>query len=455
MDIISVNPANGQTIRKYKAHTPKQVGQKINQTHKAWLSWKGSSHNERKRHLLSMADVLQSRKKELAILMAQEMGKPVKQGIAEIEKCASVCHYYAENATTHLKDQIIETDASKSFVSFQPIGVVLAIMPWNFPFWQVFRFLAPALAAGNCGVLKHASNVPGCALAIEEIVRQAGFPAHLFQTLLVNSTFVEKIIENPLIQAVTITGSTNAGKQVAQKAGSLIKKTVLELGGSDAYVILEDADLEKAAEICVNSRIINGGQSCIAAKRFIVVKSIAKEFTSLFLDKMKAKKMGDPLKDGTDIGPQARMDLRDELHAQVKRSIKKGAKCILGGILPKSKGAYYPPTILTKVKPGMPAYDEELFGPVAAIITARDEKDAIRIANDSNFGLGGAVFTKDKKRGENIAATQLQVGSCFVNALVKSDPRLPFGGIKQSGYGRELGLFGIHEFVNIKTVYVA
>ena len=382
------------------------------------------------------------------------MGKPVSQGIAEIEKCASVCEYYAANAATFLGDQLIETDASKSFVSFQSIGVVLAIMPWNFPFWQVFRFLAPALAAGNCGVLKHASNVPGCALAIEDVVHQAGFPEDVFQTLLVSSTMVEKIIENPLIQAVTITGSTNAGKQVAQKAGSLIKKTVLELGGSDAYVILEDADLEKAAELCVNSRVINSGQSCIAAKRFIVVKSVQKEFTRLFLSKMKAKKMGDPLNAATDIGPQARTDLRNELHAQVKQSIKKGAKCILGGEIPKGKSAFYPPTILTKVKPGMPAYDEELFGPVAAIIAAKDEADAIHIANYSNFGLGAAVFTKDKEEGEKIAATQLQAGSCFVNAMVKSDPRLPFGGIKQSGYGRELGLFGIHEFVNIKTVFV-
>lgn len=455
MSIISVNPANGKAIKTYRAHTAKQVEQKIAQTHKAWLDWKNTTHEERSHLLTSMAAVLQTRKKEFAILMAQEMGKPINQGVSEIEKCASVCEYYAANAAKHLSDQIIETDASKSFVSFQPVGVVLAIMPWNFPFWQVFRFLVPALAAGNCGVLKHASNVPGCALAIEDVVHQAGFPENVFQSLLINNTMVEKVIENPLIQAVTITGSTNAGKQVAQKAGSLIKKTVLELGGSDAYVVLEDADLAKAAEICVNSRVINSGQSCIAAKRFIVVKSIEKEFTKLFLAKMKAKKMGDPLNANTDIGPQARVDLRNELHAQVKQSIKKGAKCILGGEIPKGKNAFYPATILTKVKPGMPAYNEELFGPVAAIISAKNEADAIRIANDSTFGLGSAVFTKDTERGERIARTELQAGSCFVNSLVKSDPRLPFGGIKQSGYGRELGLFGIHEFVNIKTVFVA
>ncbi|HEY4198508.1 MAG TPA: NAD-dependent succinate-semialdehyde dehydrogenase [Mucilaginibacter sp.] len=455
MNIVSINPANGKLLKKYHAHTLKEVGQKIAQTHKAWLSWKNTGHDERSRFLKNMAGILENRKKEFAILMAQEMGKPVSQGVSEIEKCASVCIYYAENAAKFLSDQLIETDAAKSFVSFQPIGVVLAIMPWNFPFWQVFRFLAPALAAGNCGVLKHASNVPGCALAIEEVVQQAGFPAKAFQTLLVNSAMVEKIIENPLVQAVTITGSTNAGKQVAQKAGSLIKKTVLELGGSDAYVILDDADLQKAAEICVNSRVINSGQSCIAAKRFIVVKPVQKEFTKLFLAQMKAKKLGDPLDVTTDIGPQARVDLRNELHDQVKRSVKNGAKCILGGVLPKGRNSFYPATILTKVKPGMPAYEEELFGPVAAIIVAKDEADAIRIANDSNFGLGAAVFTKDKEKGERIAATQLQAGSCFVNSLVKSDPRLPFGGIKQSGYGRELGLFGIHEFVNIKTVCVS
>jgi succinate-semialdehyde dehydrogenase/glutarate-semialdehyde dehydrogenase len=454
MNLTSVNPVNGKVLKKYHSHTAKQVEQKIVQTHKAWLKWRNSPHEERSKLLTNMARVLHTRKSEFAILMALEMGKPVNQGVSEIEKCASVCAYYAANASKYLSDQVIETDASKSFVTFQPIGVVLAVMPWNFPFWQVFRFLAPALAVGNCGVLKHASNVPGCAMAIEEVVHQAGFPDHVFQSLMVNNTMVEKIIENPLIQAVTLTGSTNAGKMVAQKAASLIKKTVLELGGSDAYVVLADADLEHAAEICVNSRIINSGQSCIAAKRFVVVKSVEKEFTQLFLNKMKAKKLGDPLDVNTAIGPQARIDLRNQLHEQVKLSIKKGAKCILGGSLPKGKNAFYPATILTKVKPGMPAYDQELFGPVASIITAKDEADAIRKANDSTFGLGSALFTKDKAKGESIAATQLQAGACFVNSLVKSDPRLPFGGIKQSGYGRELGLFGIHEFVNIKTVFV-
>jgi len=455
MNIFSVNPTNGKNIKKYKAHSDKQIEKKVTETHNAWLQWRQTDSNKRSQLLNNMANVLQQQKAELAHLMALEMGKPLAQGITEIEKCASVCNYYADNAANYLKDQLIVTEASKSYVTFQPIGVVLAIMPWNFPFWQVFRFLAPALAAGNCGVLKHASNVPGCALAIEQIVKEAGFPDKVFQTLLASGSQVEKIIEHKNIMAVTLTGSTGAGQRVAEKAGSLIKKTVLELGGSDAYIILKDADLEKAAETCVNSRLINSGQSCIAAKRFIVVKSVGKEFTRLFLQKMAAKKIGDPLEKDTDIGPQARVDLRNELHEQVKASISKGAKCILGGEIPGGNNAFYPPTILTNVKPGMPAHDEELFGPVAAIISAKDEDDAIKIANNSVFGLGGAVFTKDKKRGEMIASDKLEAGSCFVNSMVKSDPRLPFGGIKQSGYGRELGLFGIHEFVNIKTVYVA
>lgn len=453
--LLSVNPSNCKIIATYKPHTKKQANNIVLKTHAAWLKWKDSHTDERSRLLMAMAQKLLSRKNELATLMAAEMGKPLKQGVAEIEKCAAACEYYANNAAGFLKDQLIKTDASKSYVTFNPVGVVLAVMPWNFPFWQVFRFLAPALAAGNCGVLKHASNVMGCALAIEDIVKQAGFPDNVFRTLLLDSKSIESVIENPLIKAVTLTGSTNAGKKVAEKAGSLIKKTVLELGGSDAYIILEDADLDKAAEICVNSRLINGGQSCIAAKRFVVVKAVEKEFTRLYVEKMNAKVMGDPLDEATDIGPQARVDLRDELHRQVEQSIIKGAKCLLGGEVHTGKNAFYPPTVLTNVKKGMPAYDDELFGPVAAIISARDEADAIRIANDSVFGLGGAVFTADSKRGEHIAATQLEAGSCFVNGLVKSDPRLPFGGIKESGYGRELGMFGIHEFVNIKTVWVA
>jgi succinate-semialdehyde dehydrogenase/glutarate-semialdehyde dehydrogenase len=455
MQIQSFNPATGEPLKTYKLISSKDAFEKIAQTNQAWLKWKTTGHAERSRLLNSLAAILRQRKDKLAQLMALEMGKPITQGVAEVEKCASVCEYYAINGEKFLSDQLIETEASKSFVTFQPIGVVLAIMPWNFPFWQVFRFLAPTLAAGNCGVLKHASNVPGCALIIEEMVREAGFPDNVFHTLLISNEQVSKVIENDHIKAVTLTGSTNAGKKVAEKAGSVLKKTVLELGGSDAYIILEDADLEHAAKTCADSRLINSGQSCIAAKRFIVVEKVADEFTRLFLEYMQQKQTGDPLDKNTALGPMARIDLRDELHKQVLGSIEKGAKCLLGGVVPDGKGAYYPPTILTNVTKGMPAHDEEMFGPVAAIISAKDEDDAFAIANDSVFGLGGALFTRDKQRGEKLAATRLEAGSCFVNALVKSDPRLPFGGVKQSGYGRELGLFGIHEFANIKTVYVA
>lgn len=453
MPLKSINPFNGE-VKSYESHTPEEVAHKIQQTHTAWLGWRITGAAERTRLLHQLAAVLQRRKEELARLMALEMGKPVKQGISEIEKCASVCTYYADNAASFLTRQIVETDASKSYITFEPLGLILAVMPWNFPFWQVFRFLAPALAAGNCGVLKHASNVPGCALAIEEMVKQAGFPNHVFQTLMAGSEQVDAMIENPLIKAVTLTGSTQAGVKVAQKAGSVLKKTVLELGGSDAYLILEDADLEHAANTCADSRLINSGQSCIAAKRFIVVESVAERFTQLMLANMQSKKMGDPLNPQTDIGPQARTDLRDELHQQVQRSVAAGAQCILGGTIPAGNNALYPPTLLTGVTKGMPAFDEELFGPVAAIIVAETEEEAITLANDSVFGLGAAVFTSNIERGEHIAATQLEAGSCFVNSLVKSDPRLPFGGIKQSGYGRELGSFGIHEFVNIKTVFI-
>jgi succinate-semialdehyde dehydrogenase/glutarate-semialdehyde dehydrogenase len=454
MTITSINPINNCVIKSYEPHSNEQIKYKIDQTHRAWLTWRHTKQSERAVLLNQLAAVLQERKPELAKLMALEMGKPINQGVIEIEKCAAVCAYYAENAQAFLQEQVVDTDAQKSYVIFQPIGIVLAVMPWNFPFWQVFRFLAPALAAGNCGVLKHASNVPGCALAIEEMVVQAGFPDHVFQTLLASSDQVDAMIEHPFVKAVTLTGSTQAGIKVAQKAGSVLKKTVLELGGSDAYLILEDADLELAATTCTDSRLINSGQSCIAAKRFIVVNAVAEQFIQLMLQKMKAKRMGDPLSEQTDVGPQARIDLRDELHEQVQRSVQAGAKCILGGEIPEGNNAFYPPTILTQVTKGMPAFDEELFGPVAAIITVQNEAEAISMANDSVFGLGAAVFTQNTERGEHIASTQLEAGSCFVNSLVKSDPRLPFGGIKQSGYGRELGIFGIHEFVNIKTVFI-
>jgi len=383
-----------------------------------------------------------------------EMGKPILESHAEIEKCAWVCNYYSENGENFLAPQIIETDASKSYVTFQPLGVILAVMPWNFPFWQVFRFAAPTLMAGNVGILKHSSNVSGCALAIEQIFRDADFPNNAFRTLLINSKKVDPVIENSAVKAVTLTGSTPAGKAVASKAGAMLKKTVLELGGSDPYIILEDADLQKAVNSCSFSRLLNAGQSCIAAKRFVVVKSVLREFQSLLIQKMQNVSWGDPFDENTSLGPMARIDLRDELHQQVVKSVELGANLLLGGQIPPGKGAFYPPTILTDVKSGMPAFDEELFGPVAAIVPAKNENEAIQLANNSVFGLGAAVFTKDIARGEKIAAEMLAAGSCFVNDFVKSDPRLPFGGIKQSGYGRELSDFGIREFVNIKTVYV-
>jgi succinate-semialdehyde dehydrogenase/glutarate-semialdehyde dehydrogenase len=456
MSISSINPVNGAIIKTYQEDTEDLIDQKIDQVHQTWLSYRETDFQRRSKLLLQVSKLLNERKDQLAELMALEMGKPLKAGVAEVLKCASVCEYYARNGAEFLADQTIKTSASKSYVSFQSIGVVLAIMPWNFPFWQVFRFLAPALMAGNCGVLKHSSGVTGCAIEIEKVIEDAGFPNHVFKTLICSSKAISKVIENPCIKAVTLTGSTEAGKKVAEQAGKLIKKTVLELGGSDPYLVLEDADLEKAAKICAEARLINNGQSCIAAKRFIVVKAVEAQFIKLFKAEMESKKIGDPLQNNTDLGPMARADLRDELHQQVLKSIEQGAKCVLGGEIPGMEGkhAYYQPTILTNVKKGVLAYEEEIFGPVAAIISAEDTEDAIRIANDTNFGLGAAVFTENASLAEDIARNKLAAGSCFVNEGVKSDPALPFGGINQSGYGRELSMFGIHEFVNIKTVYI-
>jgi succinate-semialdehyde dehydrogenase/glutarate-semialdehyde dehydrogenase len=452
--IRTINPANGETVATYPETEPREVERTIAACQDAYREWGRTSFAERASRMRGAAAVLRKHSEEYARLMAIEMGKVLREGRAEVEKCATACDYYAENAERFLADEPIATDAAKSFVAFRPLGLVLAVMPWNFPFWQVFRFAAPALMAGNTGILKHASNVPGCALAIERVFAEAGFPENAFRTVLVGGPRVPGMIEHRHVKAVTLTGSTPAGRFVARKAGEMLKKTVLELGGSDPYVVLEDADLEEAASVCAASRLINAGQSCIAAKRFIVVESVREKFEALFVERMRSKVMGDPLDEKTDVGPQARRDLRDDLHRQVLGSVKKGAKCLLGGIVPEGSGAFYPPTVLAGVNPGSPAYEEELFGPVAAIIPAKDEADAVRIANDTVFGLGAAVFTRDKERGERIAATELDAGSCFVNALVRSDPRLPFGGVKESGYGRELSYFGIREFVNIKTVYV-
>lgn len=454
MAIVTVNPATGDALQAYDEMSSDDAALAVQEAHDGWLKWRTTTFAERARVLRATAGLLRSRTDELAELMADEMGKPVRQGVSETEKCAWVCEYYAEHAEAQLAPDIVPTEASRSYAAFEPLGVVLAIMPWNFPLWQVYRFAAPALMAGNAGVLKHASNVPGCGLVIEEIFRRAGLPAGTFRTLLIGSRDVKAIIEHPLVRAVTLTGSAPAGRAVAAQAGAALKKTVLELGGSDPYLVLRDADLDHAVETCVTSRLINSGQSCIAAKRFIVVEPVREEFTTRFVAAMRSRKMGDPHDGDTDVGPQARRDLRDALHEQVKVSIERGARLLLGGEVPDGPGAWYPPTVLADVEPGMPAFDEEMFGPVAAIIGAEDEDDAVRLANHSVFGLGAAVFTQDLDRGEAIAR-RLEAGATFVNALVASDPRLPFGGIKESGYGRELGSYGIREFVNIKTVHVA
>jgi succinate-semialdehyde dehydrogenase/glutarate-semialdehyde dehydrogenase len=454
MPLFTVNPATGQRVAEYPETTPAEAAAALAEAHRQHLAWREAPFAQRAQPLRRAAALLRERRDALARLMAVEMGKPLAQGRAEADKCALVCEYYAEHAESFLASEMVASDATRSFVAFRPLGVVLAVMPWNFPLWQVFRFAAPALMAGNAGVLKHASNVCGNALAIEEVFRDAGLPAGLFRTLLVGSARVAELIDAREVAAVTLTGSTPAGRAVAARAGAALKKTVLELGGSDPYLVLEDADLDLAAETCAAARLINSGQSCIAAKRFIVVEPVRAEFERRFVERMAARRMGDPLEEGVDVGPQARADLRNELHAQVERTVRAGARVLLGCKGPEGAGAFYPPSVLTDVHPGMPAADEELFGPVAAILPVRDEAEAVRVANQSVFGLGAAVFTRDAARGERIAADELEAGSCFVNAFVKSDPRLPFGGIKESGYGRELAAFGIREFVNVKTVYV-
>lgn len=450
----STNPATGETFKAYPLHSDEAVRHAINEAHDTFLRWRATSIEDRRKRILKVQELLLAQKDTHARIIAMEMGKPLKEAIAEVEKCASAAKYFAENSQSFLADRNVPTEHAKSYVTFQPLGVILGIMPWNFPFWQVLRYAFPALMAGNTCLLKHASNTPGCAMALEKLFHEAGLPAGCFQSLLIPSSRMEAVIADPKIAAVTLTGSTPAGSAVAALAGKYLKKTVLELGGSDAYLILADADIDHAVKMIGNGRMTNCGQSCVSPKRLIVHESVKVKFEQGLKALFEAAKLGDPLEDGTTMGPMSRAGLRDELHEQVQRSVNAGAKLLTGGKVPERAGAFYPPTILTDVKKGMPAYEEEMFGPVAVIITARSEEEAVAIANDTVFGLGGAVFTQDREKGERIAREQIQSGSCFVNGVLRSDPRLPFGGIKQSGYGRELSAFGQHEFVNIKTIVV-
>lgn len=451
----SVDPTDGSVVAEYEAWGAARVRAAITAADRAFRDWRTTSFAERATVVLRAAEVLELRRDELARTMAREMGKTLAEGRAEVDKCAWVCRHYAERAAEYLADVPIESDAAESAIVHRPLGVVLAVMPWNYPLWQVFRFAAPALMAGNVGLLKHASNVQGCAQAIESVFEGAGLPDAAFANLPIGSDGVGAVIDHELVRAVTLTGSEPAGRAVGERAGRNLKHVVLELGGSDPYVILADADLELAVEQCVTSRLLNAGQSCIAAKRWIVVPEVREEFEERALAALRERRMGDPLDERTDLGPQAREDLRDELHAQVARSVDAGARVLLGCETPGRPGAWYPPSLLTDVAPGMAAHDEELFGPVATIVPARDEADAVRLANATSYGLGAAVFTRDLERGRRIAVEELDAGCCFVNAFVRSDPRLPFGGVKDSGVGRELGPLGIREFVNAKTVYVA
>lgn len=453
--LTSTNPATGDHIADYAVHDGQLVDRLLDSTVATQARWATSSFGDRATVLRDAADELRRRSDELAVLMAAEMGKPVSQGRAEVNKCAWVCEYYADSAEEMLSDVARPSDHSGAWTVYRPLGTVLAVMPWNFPFWQVFRFAAPTLMAGNAGVLKHASNVSGSALAIEDVFTSVGLESGLFRTLLLPSDRIDDLIGDDRIAAVTLTGSEGAGRAVAESAGRNLKPSVLELGGSDPYVVLADADIRSAAQTCAKSRLQNSGQSCIAAKRFIVVDEVHDQFRDAFFEELQNATVGDPTDEETDVGPQAKVGLRDELHDQVERSVAAGAQLVFGGEVPEGPGAFYPVTALAGVTPGMAAFDEELFGPVAPLIRAKDEVEAIELANTTTFGLGGAVFTADEERGRRIAADEIRTGCCFVNSFVASDPRLPFGGINNSGYGRELSEMGIHAFVNAKTVVVS
>ncbi|MBC6982536.1 NAD-dependent succinate-semialdehyde dehydrogenase [Caulobacter sp. 17J80-11] len=452
--VQTVNPATGEPGRAYDAHTIDDARAAAAEAHEAFLSWRRTSFAQRAAVIRKAGAILRERKDEFARLMTEEMGKTLSDGQAEVEKCAFHCDWFAEHAEGYLAREPADLGHGEAFVTFNPLGVVLAVMPWNFPFWQVMRFAVPALMAGNGGLLKHASNVPGCALAIEEVFLQAGLPKGLFRALLLPSRDVKALIEDAHVVAVTLTGSVPAGRSVATAAGGVLKKCVLELGGADPYVVLEDVDVAAAARICVTARMVNGGQSCIAGKRFVVVRPVLEAFERAVVEAMRGFEMGDPTRPETRLGPMQSVQARDDIHRQVTESVQKGARLLLGGEVPDGPGAWYPATVLADVRPGQPAHDQEVFGPVAAIIAAEDEADAIRIANASEFGLGSGVLTADLDRGRRIAAEELEAGMSFVNENVRSDPRMPFGGVKHSGFGRECGRYGIREFVNIKTVHV-
>ena len=453
MALQSMNPATGERLESFVEQSAEQVEAAVIKAGQAFGQWRQTSFVERARLLLAAAGMLRSQRDALSALMSREMGKPILQARAEIEKCALVCEYYAGNAETVLAPETLAADDLAACVRFDPLGAVLAVMPWNFPFWQVFRFAAPALMAGNVCLLKHAANVQGCAAAIEEIFRQGGFPENVFTNLAIASSRVEALVAHPLVRAVTLTGSDPAGRAVAAAAGRNLKKVVLELGGSDPFVVLADAPLAPCVAAAVSSRMINNGQSCIAAKRFVVVDAVTDRFQSEFVAAVNALKTGDPFDESNDLGPLAREDLLVELERQVAASTGRGARVLAGGGRLPGPGFYFQPTVLAGVGPGMPAYDEELFGPVAALIAARDEDDAVRIANDTAFGLGASLWTSDRAKGEKLAA-RIDAGTVYINGMVKSDPRLPFGGVKLSGFGRELSSYGIKEFVNIKTVVI-
>ncbi len=453
MAIQTINPATGKIEKTFDEYPHEKVSDIIEKAHETFLNWRTVPFSERKKLMNHAAEILREKKNHYGEIITREMGKPISQAVSEVEKCVWVCEYYAENAETILQNEKVTTDASESYIEFDPLGVVLAVMPWNFPFWQVFRFAAPGLMVGNVGLLKHASNVPQSALAIEEIFSEAGFPENAFTTLLIGAKQVKDVIEHPKVKAATLTGSEPAGKTVAEACGRQLKKTVLELGGSDPFIVLEDANIDDAVKTAVTARLINNGQSCIAAKRFIVVEKVYEKFKEKFVGMMEKIIVGNPMDEKTELGPIAREDLLHELDAQVKKSVEMGAEILTGGKVLPGNGFYYAPTILGNLKKGMPAYDDEIFGPVASLIKAKDENEAIQIANDTNFGLGAALWTNNPTKAKTLA-TKIETGNVFINGMVKSDPRLPFGGVKNSGYGRELSNYGIREFVNIKSVWI-